>query len=222
MTDYGSLIEFRELVVVGCASKMEEFGTALEQRLPEGWTRDIMREENARQMGTDFDWLVFNRASTTELPSASLFFSTSEADLKVTNIVPQTVSELSKQEYNEILREFYISAVMPVCEEWGLHHELTPDFRPLTFWLTETAADKLLRFSTLANKSTGSAHPLDRNRWFDFVYQVVTDQSNLDADTLLRWLVNIQHWSLDSARDLILEYEFGRDLLIYAREKGNG
>lgn len=222
MTDYGSLMEFRDLVVTDAASRMKEFGAALQRRLPESWTRDIKREEDARQMGPDSEWLVFNRIHTSALPAASLFFATSEADLKVTNIVPQTVSELSKQQYNDILREFYESTVILVCDEMGFRNELTPDIRPLTYWLTEQAAEKLLRFSRLANKSTGSAHPLDRNRWFDFLVQVVADQSILDTDTLARWLVNIEHWPQDSAHDLVLEYEFGQRLLTYAQEGGNG
>jgi hypothetical protein len=221
MTDYGSLLEFQDLIVAGAASRIKEFGSALERQLPAGWTRDRTREEDAQQMGSGDEWLVFNRVATPDLPAASLFFATCASDLTVTNIVPQAVSELSKQQYNAILKEFYESAVAAVADEMALQHELTPETRPLTFWITEAAAEKLRRFSQLANKSTGSAHPLDRNRWFDFIVQVVADQSELDTDTLARWLVAIEHWPEDSARDMILEYEFGRDLLTYARDRGH-
>jgi len=221
MTDYGSLLEFQDLIVTGAASRIEEIGAAFEGRLPAGWTRDKIREQEALAMGGDDKWLVFNRAGSSDIPAASLFFATCNGDLKVSNIVPQAVSELSKQQYNAILIEFYKSTVVAVADALALQHELTPDTRPITFWITENAAEKLRRFSQCANKSSGSAHPMDRNRWFDFLTQVVADRSELDTDTLARWLVLIEHWPEESARDLVLEYEFGRDLLTYARDRGN-
>lgn len=220
MTDHGLLLEFQDLIVTGASSRLKEIGVAFEGKLPAGWTRDKLREQEAQRMGGDDEWLVFNRVESSGIPAASLFFAKWNDDLKVTNIVPQAVSELSKQQYNAILVEFYKSTVVTVADELKLQHQLTPDTRPITFWITDAAAEKLRRFSQCANKSSGSAHPLDRNRWFDFLTQVVADRSDLDTDTLARWLVLIEHWPEESARDLVLEYEFGRDLLTYARDRG--
>ena len=73
---------------------------------------------------------------------------------------------------------------------------------------------KLLRsFSTLANKSTGSAHPLDEQRWFAFIIAVHKDGSPLDAGTLGRWLIEDEAWPEDSAHTLTIEYEVARSLL---------
>ena len=42
-------------------------------------------------------------------------------------------------------------------------------------YLIEEGKNKLHSFSELANKSTGSNHPNDRERWFDFIIQTYHD-----------------------------------------------
>ena len=217
MSENGNLSVFKDLTIFDAAKKIADIGKMLEEQLPSEWVRDHAREDDAQKLDTN-KWLVFNRSVQDKIPAASLFFSAIDSDLKVTNIVPQTARELSKQQYNSILTEFYEAATHPVCKVMSLRCELTHDELPLTNWLTEKAAEKLVRFSKCANKSTGSAHPLDRDRWFDFLVQVVSDGSDFDTGTLEQWLITIEHWPEESAYNIILQYEFGIDLLKFARE----
>jgi hypothetical protein len=72
---------------------------------------------------------------------------------------------------------------------------------------------RLRHFSVAANKKTGSSHPLDQERWMDFL--IASDKATvvLDSHTLARWLVEIEGWESEQASRLAEEYEFGRELL---------
>jgi hypothetical protein len=99
-------------------------------------------------------------------------------DLAVTNIVPKSVSQLSRQRYNLILAELFGKVAEPACRDLNLLCTLTEESLPITHWISEEAASRLLRFfSRLANKATGSAHPLDRKRWFAFISQTMQAES---------------------------------------------
>jgi hypothetical protein len=85
-------------------------------------------------------------------------------------------------------------------------------------WMSPATAEKLRTFSTCANKSTGAAHPSDRERWNAFVLSAYQDGSRMDASALRRWLVEAEGWPAEVADQLALEYAFGRELLTFAEE----
>ncbi len=62
-------------------------------------------------------------------------------------------------------------------------------FDPLDY-ISKEALIKLEQFCFLANKSTGSLHFCDEERWFDFICQTVDDNQILDYDTLYRFLTD--------------------------------
>ena len=80
-------------------------------------------------------------------------------------------------------------------------------------WMSPTSAELLKRFSRNANKSTGSSHPFDRERWHEFIIGLHAERREIDTEKLGRWLQDVERWSDEAAIDLIIEYEFGRDLL---------
>ena len=87
-------------------------------------------------------------------------------------------------------------------------------------WLPRAAADALRRFSSLANKATGSSHPSDRERWFAFLIAAHCDRGSLNAGRLERWLIESERWPIESAQGLAVEYELALDLLEeYDRKK---
>lgn len=45
-----------------------------------------------------------------------------------------------------------------------------------------------------ANKSTGSSHPCDEERWFDFICQTVDDEKIFDYDILFGFLTDEEYW----------------------------
>lgn len=72
---------------------------------------------------------------------------------------------------------------------------------------------KLLKqFSDAANKSSGGTHPLDEQRFFDFIVQAHEEKALLDETELRKLLVD-DGWSSRHAQELSSKYSFGRDLL---------
>lgn len=218
MADFGSFKIFRELTITGDSARLLQLGEAMQAHLPNHWQRAIEREKNNAAMFNPESGplYIFERAVTEDLPAAGLAMLGSEDGLSVINIVPLELHQLSINQYNAILVEFFEAAVVPAVTGLQLTAHLTDDTAPITKWLSEPAADALRRFSNLANHSTGSAHPRDRDRWFAFLVLAHRSRSTLDTDMLKRWLIEMGGWSPDMASDLAIEYEFARDLLRFA------
>jgi hypothetical protein len=106
--------------------------------------------------------------------------------------------------------------VRPAATRTGVAADATDTQADLEHWLSAAAAEKLRRFSSGANRGTGSSHPQDRERWNEFVLSAHQARSILDASTLRRWLVEVDQWPPEVADQLAVEYEYGRELLAFA------
>ena len=116
--------------------------------------------------------------------------------LKVGNIVPLQKNQLSIDEYNAVLDLFYEEIIAPNSSKLKgitIIGPETDEFDPLKY-ISKEALDKLERFCNWANKSTGSSHPSDEERWFDFIVQTVDDDQTFDFDTLFRFLMDEDYW----------------------------
>lgn len=211
---------FRDLFVRADAGRMASLIESIERDLPAGWARDHEAEARIRvtQFGPGATY-CFTRVAKDEPGSATLFLSQTEpGTYAVRNIIPATKRQLTRAEYNRLLEEFYERSLRPSAERDGLSIELTESRAELDHWLTPATAEKLRSFSACANKATGSAHPMDRERWNDFVLSAHRDGSRMDAATLRRWLVEAEGWPVEVADQLAVEYEYGRELLTFAEE----
>src|SRR5262245_16412719 len=83
-------------------------------------------------------------------------------------------------------------------------------------WLTPEAAEKLRVFCAVANKRSGSSHPVDRERWYNFIVAAHEGGTEFSASTLARWLVEEGCWDDETAEKLAIEYEFARGLLAFS------
>lgn len=126
----------------------------------------------------------------------SCFFIIHEHYIKVCNIVPLQKSQLTIDEYNQLLELFYND----IAKVYGETHEeikvvgpSSGQFDPLDY-ISEKALKKLTLFCDAANKSTGSSHPSDEERWFDFICQTVDDRRTFDYDTLFKFLQDEEYW----------------------------
>ena len=119
-----------------------------------------------------------------------------KGELKVGNIVPTIKHELSVDEYNEVLLKFNTDVVKPY-KEHGTEVDITSpsdDIFDPTAVISVKALNKLKHFCNLANKSTGSSHPLDQERWFDFICQTVDDRMIFDSSQLAEFLQDENYW----------------------------
>lgn len=202
---------FKDLTIRGDAAALDRLVPAIAGLLPEGWSRDSEAEERLRDPIAGIQY-VFRFVGREELPAVSLFMVRDAESLEVSNIVPQETGSISRAQYNLVVDEF-AGFAGPVARNMGLTVLLTADQEPITHWLSTAAADELRRFAVTANKSTGSAHPMDFARWASFLIAAHRERASLDSSTLARWLEEVDHWPEDTAHDLALEYEFARQLL---------
>jgi len=110
--------------------------------------------------------------------------------------VPLIKDQLSIEEYNFVLDLFFDEVVSPNIGKMIGLNVVGPEsdvFDPLKYISVE-ALRKLELFCDLANKTTGSSHPNDEERWFDFICQTVDDNRTFDYDTLYRFLMDEDFW----------------------------
>jgi hypothetical protein len=212
---------FRDLLILGGAEQLAATVAEVERSLAGAWTRDRAEEEQMQSLATRSQpTYCFSCATEGGRPAATVFLTEKAPGvLYASNIVPQSKHQLSHGEYNGILEEFCDRFVRPAAGRVGARVDLTATEVALEHWLPPAAAEKLRTFSAAANKSTGSAHPLDRERWNDFVIAAHEGRSRLDSSTLRRWLIEIEGWASEVADQLAIEYEFGRELLAFAESR---
>ncbi len=201
---------FRDYSATGSPAEVKRFCDALLKSPPPGWTATSRHESFVS--GTYYN---FFRPSSAELPAATvaLYVKDGSANTaEVVNIVPDKEHELGIDRYNAILDEF-VRFADPVANAHGLTTEATSSNADITKWISGEAARRLRSFSSLANKSTGSGHPMDFERWTAFIIQVHRDKRRLGTDILGRYLVEVLGWDEKHAHDLVLEFEFGLALL---------
>lgn len=218
----GRLEVFQDLVIRGPERDRAALRYALLARAVPPWQHDQSKEDDiAAHAGGDVDVIVFEREAGDGLPAAGLVLWSRPDGYEVTNIVPREVQELGYHGYNAILQDFIARLAEPAARHVGFSLETTAAEQTLDDWLSREAAEALRRFSALANKATGSSHPSDRKRWFDFLLQVHAGGQRLNTEQLARWLVEVEGWSDDKAHDLVVQYEFGLELLDEYVQRGS-
>jgi hypothetical protein len=203
---------FKQLNIRGKPKQLSELVAQVTRDPAAGWHRNSDREPpNVPALSAGYDIAVFRWEGGQTAPAANLFIKGSGDSLKLTNIVPIDVPELSRSQYNLILDDFVSRNISGRIEELQLDIEITPDHLPITHWLTSDAARLLTTFSNSANRFM--PHSNDTQRWRAFLIKAHVDKTTLDTDTLFRWLTEKEKWPEDRAESLVIEYDFALALL---------
>lgn len=208
------LPRYGDLVIRG--TTLDEIAPLLDELLDQPWSRAEEIEESWVDRGTGGGQpLVFRRDSDDTLPGAHLYlFPREDGSLYVSNVVPTQSSQLTESEYNALLEEFHGTVVEAAVDRVGAEAELDVADYVLAERAGPEVADSLRAFSAMANKSTGASHPMDADRFDDFMIAA----SRLDgsrrpsADRIAQWLIT-DGWPEDTAWDLAIQYEQGLRLL---------
>jgi hypothetical protein len=206
---------FQDLKISGSSTQFDEFLSRLEALLAKGWRRDRKVEDGNKIPG--IRCYAYSCESKGSRKAATLYLCARNEQFYVSNIVPKEVQRLSMDEYNAMLVEFHDNFISPVVDEIGFSVTLTSNNQTIEDWVSAESAAKLRSFSGLANKSTGSSHPNDEERWFDFIVSIVVNQEKLDTLLLRRWLIEEERWHEDIADNLAVEFSQGVRLLQYYR-----
>lgn len=227
---------YKELSFIGNKPELDELFSDIYEVFPANWIRPQNRDLMKDYILADY---IGNLAPHAEV---SIYYGKEtwrEGYVKVCNIVPLEKNQLTIDEYNQILDLFYVDIAKTYCET---HKDIrivgpsSEQFDPLNC-ITEKALKKLTLFCNAANKSTGSSHPCDEERWFDFICQTVDDERIFDYDTLFKFLKDEDYWGKredgfpgvmgqfawdeENAEELASEYEnYVRILQYYKKREG--
>lgn len=208
--------QFKDFVAIGQNSELLKLIHLATDKPPRNWTRDLGREKQLRSISTDDDdrTFVFMRKAGSPRPSGALFVMLRSDRLEITNVVPLTYGSLTHDQYNSIVDEFAAHCrKLVLAAGLDITVSLSEDVVAMSALMSDNAWTLLQRFASLANPSSGSAHPMDFERWVAFIIRAHNDQAALDSETLARWLVEDRDWADDVAYSLGSEYSFGRRLL---------
>jgi hypothetical protein len=177
------------------------------------WIRDTVAEADiAPLLSTGENVRAYRNSPTAAAPHSVLWLGISPDKWEVTNIVPLGNDAIPPAEYTKLLVSFR-SAIAPLARAVDVTvTEPVTDVGPEHF-LTETAARLLHAFSLMANKSTGAAHPRDRQRWNEFVVAAHRDGCDVGASDLQQLLIENEGWSEEKAVELSLLFEHEISLL---------
>ena len=208
---------FRNLYIHLNGADIDSLSRNLDNQSQPTWTRRRGKEEElADKKGKP---ICFEAKKGGPIPPSTLYiFQKENETLWVSNIVPTEESELSYDQYNLALAHFHENIVLPAIEGTSIKAELTSDQVSIGSIAGEEAEKAIVLFSDLANKSTGSSHPSDRKRWFEFLVLAHDARSDLYQGIIIRTLVELG-WSEEKAVELGMEFEFAEDLLSYIEER---
>jgi hypothetical protein len=201
---------YGDLVLSGEPDALVSAVEAIDKSLSSGWERS---QELEAQIHSD-DARCYLAPATALHPSGALWLARRERnEWYVANIISVEVSRLTEDQYNSILKDFYDLFVKGASELAGVTAALERTDKVPADFMSGVAVERLERFSALANKSTGSGHPADQERWRAFIIQIHNDRRGPDASTLAHLLLEHFGWPEEKASELASEYEFGRALL---------
>jgi hypothetical protein len=203
-----SIEVFQDLFLTAHGGGRQQLRDALRQHAKAPWRYS---EEHGRMLGDDM--ITFEREAGGEIHASALTLWERPDSFAVANIVPKEISELGITGYNDVLNDFVSRVVEPALNESTFSFNVGKREQCISDWTSQQAARALSRFSATANKSTGASHPSDQQRWFEFLFAVHRATREVDTHTLGRWLVEVEQWPSEIARDLMLEYELGIALL---------
>lgn len=183
---------FRELYFRGTKEQLELFVKNIHNYAVGEWVLIDRKDEYKKYLFFEY------RGVQVEKARVSIFVgdNTAKGELKVGNIIPIEKNELTVEEYNSVLLNFYESVIKPYKEKNHGIEILEPSddiFNPREI-ISEHALQYLENFCNCANKSTGSSHPEDQKRWFKFVCQTVDDNMMFDSTTLANFLQDENYW----------------------------
>ena len=212
--DDPKLPRYGDLIIRGATLK--DVAVALNDQLHAPWSRATGIEESWGERGTGGSQpLVFRRYGDEDLPGAHLYlFSREDDSLYVSNVVPTEAGRLTETEYNGLLQEFHETVVYEAANRLGATSELDVEDYDLAERAGPEVRDALRAFSALANKSTGASHPMDAERFDDFIIAASRLESRRrpSPDRIAEWLT-ADGWPEDTAWDLAIHYERGLSLL---------
>jgi len=206
--------KFQDLFLQLNGTDIDSLVDSLTQNCNSLWKRREDKEDGAG----GYRPYCFESVGNENLAAAALFVYERESGLwYVSNIVPTVERELSHEQYNSLLIDFYSTVVTPAIQDLSVTVNLSSDEITVGSVAGPEVEDALKRFSNLANKSTGTSHPYDRKRWMEFILLAHKSSEKPSVELVISTLIELG-WTEDWAYDLGIQFEFACDLLTFVKE----
>lgn len=148
-----------------------------------------------------------------------------ERGLRMCNIIPKTISFLEMEQYNAVLKHFYEDVVVHSNLQ-QLQVDISKEENSMKDLISAPAYHALELWEEMCNKNAPTAHPNDRERWMDFICELVINKDELSLSDFRNWLIEDKGWCYNPEEDddrtfidLELDLEFGQDLIeCYAKK----
>jgi hypothetical protein len=211
---------FRDLRVIDAESnrsKLLIFLDTLRSEEVKGW---LFLEEKAREYADNIykdlrEVAVFASPKICQR-TATVWLILSGREVKITNIVPTETGSLSYDEYNAIFDKFYKELAAPAAKAAGVNLFSTPAEVHLEEVIGAETYEKLMIWEITCNSGSGIDHPMDFERWADFLTTAFTYKSKINAQLLQRWLIEDKGWQDHEVIERLgADFENGISLLDY-------
>ncbi len=170
--------------------------------------------DNKRGKGTFDNYSAFI-VQLPDLPKARLMLSVYQSDgnwvLSVVNIIPTAdsgSSSLDKEAYNRILQYFVETVLEPVNA--GKYEIITNEEN---YTLQELIPRSWDDFKLWIEAFPLSHHPLDEERWMNFVISLYRNDEHLSMGDFEDWLRTEKGWSYEDIDYFSSRLEYGIELL---------
>ncbi len=180
----------------------------------------VVREDELTHSGSFIEFRAKRRIDY--LARVILFWG--ENGLRVSNIIPKTISFLEMEQYNSVLRHFYEDVIQHTIPEQYV--VITKEENSMQDLISASAYRALVKWEDLCNKNSPTTHPNDRERWMDFICELYINDDHLSLSDFRNWLIEDKGWYYDPNDDsdkvllnLELDLEFGLDLIAHYAKK---
>lgn len=174
-------------------------------------------ENRSSVVGSDIDSLDF-RIKSNKLPMSRviiLSYKCYRPRIEVANIIPTQasgVTNLNVSTYNEILDIFIDKILSPVCKEFGVRYESNNE----QYSIKEYIPKSFEKLDQWLNGFPLSCHPMDEERWFDFIVALVKNGEELSISTFEEYIAETQKsWTRNDIECFSEKLEYSIRLLKY-------
>lgn len=160
---------------------------------------------------------LFVKSRLMNLPDSNIFLMRlGDCEFSIPNIVPlreSSVSELTKDQYNQILKAFIHMIIDKVLKD--NHWNCTVETNDSEYSLESVIPHSIEYLTNWLNHYPLSSHIMDRHRWFDFLIALKRNNESLSLSQFEDYLREEQHWDYEDVNEWGRNFERELDLVVY-------
>ena len=176
--------KYIELKITGSADSLAAFVERIKFYSSSSFVFSMLREDSLLRSGHFIEFLA---KRPMDFRSRVILFW-DETGIRMSNIIPKTVSYLTMKQYNAVLKHFYDDVVCNNVSE-SLRIEMTKEENSMQDLISSSAYQALLSWESNCNKSSPTSHPNDRYRWMDFICELYINKDYLSLSDFRNWLI---------------------------------